>query len=178
MNELTDWLRRLITIIIIMGFIEMLTPENGLKKTVKLVIGLMVMVVLLQPLTRLFKIPFNSDRIAHWGQIQQPAAEEVLKRGLQMRERWQTSFNSQQRALVEEKIASVIGLIDEIELREVRFSDSTPGLSGVIVKVVPAVKGELSKTFKDKLNMKIEQSVRLACDFSKEQIEVIWDETS
>ena len=138
----------------------------------------MVMVVLLQPLTRLFKIPFNADRITHLSQIQQPTSEGVLERGLQMRERWQTSLNSQQRVVVEEKIASVIGLIDEIELREVWFSDLTPGHSGVTVKVVPADKGEFSKTFKDKLNMKIEQSIRLVCDFSKEQIEVIWDETS
>ena len=178
MNNLTDWLRQLITVIIVAGFIEMLTPENGLKKTVKLVIGLMVMLVLLQPLTRFFKLPLNLDGIVVMNQIphRQPA-EEVLERGLKMRDRWQKGFNSQQRALAEEKMASVIELIDDIELREIRFSDSS-GTLGVAVRVAPSVERSFSKTFKDKLTIKIQQSVRLVCNLPKEQIEVIWDENS
>ncbi len=176
-HNLTDWLRQLITIIIVAGFIEMLTPENSLKKTVKLVIGLMVMVVLLQPLTRFFKIPLVPDGIIHLNSIaNQQASQQVLERGLEMRHRWQAGFDIQQQALAEEKIISVIGLIDGIELREVRFSDSASGPLGVSIRVVPAVEGELSKDFEDKMTMKIRQSVRLVCNFSKEQIEVIWDE--
>ncbi|MGE5605002.1 MAG: stage III sporulation protein AF [Bacteroidota bacterium] len=177
MKNLTDWLRQLITIIIVAGFIEMMAPENSLKKTVKLVIGLMVMVVLLQPLTRFYKIPLNPDEIIHLGQIaDESASQKVLERGQQIRDRWQKGFNSQQQALAKEKIASVIGLIDDIELREVRFSDSRP--LGVIIRVSPAGERGFSKSIKDKLTTKIQRTVRLVDNFPKEQVEVIWDENS
>ena len=177
MDNLTGWLRQLITIIIVAGFIEMLAPENSLKKTVKLVIGLMVMVVLLQPLTRFYKIPLNPDAIAYLSQsAAKSASQQVLERGLEMRNRWQKGFNSQQLDLVKEKIASVIGLIDDIELREVRFADSISGPSGVSVRVAPTGELGFSKSSKDKLTEKIQRSIRLVCNFPKEQIEVIWDE--
>jgi len=177
MDNLTGWLRQLITIIIVAGFIEMLAPENSLKKTVKLVIGLMVMVVLLQPLTRFYKIPLNPDEIAYLSQsAAESASQQVLERGLEIRNRWQKGFNSQQLDLVKEKIVSVIGLIDEIELREVRFADSTSGPLGVAVRVAPTGERGFSKSLKDKLAVKIQRSIRLVCNFPKEQIEVVWDE--
>lgn len=177
MNNLTDWLRRLITIIIVAGFIEMLTPENSLKKTVKLVIGLMVMIVLFQPLTRFLKIPLNPDAILNLDRItHSQASQEVLERGLKIRRRWQTGFDSQKQALAKEKIAGVIGLFDDVELREVRFSDSTSGPLKVEIRVIHAAERDFSKTIKEKLAIKIKQSVRLVCNFSKEQIEVVWDE--
>lgn len=177
MDNLTGWLRQLITIIIVASFIEMLAPDNSLKKTVKLVIGLVVMVVLLQPLTRFYKIPLNPDEITYLSQsVVESASQQVLERGLEMRNRWQKGFNSQQLALVEEKIASIIGLIDDIELREVRFTQSISEPSGVAVRVVPTGKRGFSKSLKDKLTVKIQRSIRLVCNFPKEQIEVIWDE--
>lgn len=171
-------MRQLIILMIAAGFIEMLTPENSLKKTVKLVIGLMVMAVLLQPLTRLFKINMDPDAILSMSQsVVRQDSRQIVERGLQLRDRWQESFDLQQHALVKEKIESVVGLIDDIELREVRFFPSTTSRSSrVSIIVGPALDRGISKTCKDKLIQKIQKSVRLVCNIANEQIEVIWDE--
>lgn len=170
-------MQQLITTMIVVGFIEMLIPENNLKKTVKLVIGLMVMAVLLQPLTRFFKINMDPDAILTMSQsVIRQDSQQIVERGLQLRHRWQESFDSQQCDLAKEKIESIIGLIDDIELREVRFFTATPGHSRVTIKVVPALDRALPQTFKHKLSRKIQKSVRLVCNIANEQIEVIWDE--
>lgn len=176
-NNLSGWLRQLITVLVLAGFIEMLVPENSLKKAVKLVIGLMVMLILIQPLTRFFKIPIDLDQILSSSQgANDQASQQVIECGLQIRNQWEERFNSQQSALVEEKIESVIGLIDEIDLKELRFSKIKSGPSKVLVRVAPTFGKELSKTVKNKLTTKIQNSIRLVCNLSKEQIEVIWDE--
>lgn len=176
-NNLAGWLRELITVLILAGFIEMLVPENSLKKAVKLVIGLMVMLILIQPLTRFFKIPIDLDQILSSSQgANDQASQQVIERGLQIRNQWEERFNSQQSALVKEKIESVIGLIDEIDLKELRFSEVKSGHSKALVRVAPTFGKELSKTVKDKLTTKIQNSIRLVCNLSKEQIEVIWYE--
>lgn len=176
-NNLTEWLKQLITVLVLAGFIEMLIPENSLKKAAKLVIGLMVMLILIQPLIRCFKIPLDLDQILSTSQgVNHQATEAVLNRGLQIRNRWEKSFNSQQQQLAKERIESVLGLIDEIDLKETRFSDSSSETGLVIIEVAPAFSKELSKSVKDKLTLKIQNSVRLVCSLSKEQIEVVWDE--
>jgi len=178
-NNLADWLRQLITVLVLAGFIEMLAPENSLKKAVKLVIGLMVMLILIQPLTHFFKIPIDPDRVLSSSQgVKDQASQQVIERGLQIRNRWEERFNSQQRALVEEKIESVIGLIDGIDLKELRFFELKSGPSKALVRVAPAFGKKFSKTDKDKLTIKIQNSIRLVCNLSKEQIEVIWDENN
>ncbi len=179
MDNLTDWLRQLITALVLAGFIEMLVPENGLKKAVKLVIGLMVMLILIQPLTRVFKISIDLDQILSSSQgINDQASQQVLERGFQIRNRWEEGFNLQQRGLVAEKVESVIGLIDEIDLKEIRFLEFKSGSFRVLVRVAPAYGKELSKIVKDKLTIKVQNSIRLVCNLSKEQIEVIWDENN
>ena len=171
-------MRQLITLMIAAGFIEMLTPENSLKKTVKLVIGLLVMVVLLQPLTRFFKINMDPGAILSMSQSTiREDSQQIVERGLQLRGRWQKSFDSQQRALDKEKIESVIGLIDDIELREVQSFTSISGPSRVIIKVAPASDRRFFENSKNQLALKIQKSVRLVCNIAIEQIEVIWDES-
>ncbi len=50
MEAWRQWLRIITTLIILMGFFEMLIPENDLKKLTKLVMGLVIMLAILQPI--------------------------------------------------------------------------------------------------------------------------------
>lgn len=174
-TNLSQWLRQLITALLLAGFIEMLIPENGLKKTVKLVIGLLIMTMLIQPLAGLFKVSFDPDRIISLGQPpNNQAAQEVLKRGLEIRNRWRDSDNSRQHKFAQEKIESIIGLIDQIDLKEIRFIEQKSGPDRALIRVAPAGDREFSKTTKNKFALKIRNSVRLVHDVPNEQIEVIW----
>ncbi len=177
LKYLSDWLRQLIIALVLAGFLEMLIPENGLKKTAKLIFGLMVMLILIQPLLRIFKIPLEWDRIIIEERIGSGSdSRPVLDRGLQIREKWEKSFRAEQQKITGEKIRSIIGLIDEIDLLETRFVDSGSGPGAVLIKVVPAYGEDLSGSKKDQLAAKIKNSVRLVSDFSGEQIEVNWVE--
>lgn len=176
-DNLSQWLRQLVTALLLAGFIEMLIPENGLKKPVKLVIGLLVMTMLIQPLAGLFRVSLAPDRILSSGRgFNNQPARQVLERGLEIRNRWREGFDSRRQALAKEKIESIIGLIDEIDLKEIRFSKSKSGPDRVIIRIAPAAGREFSKRDQDKLGLKIRNSVRLVHDLSIEQIEVIWDE--
>lgn len=177
-NNITDWLRQLIIALILAGFIEMLIPENNLKKVTKLVMGLMVMLILVQPLIRFFKIPLELDQVLSLNATNNlHSSQQVLNRGLRIRNRWEKSFHSEQQALTKERIESIIGLIDKIDLKEMRLLDSGTGSCPVLIRVAPSSGVKLSAAEKDRLTLKIQNSVRLVCGLSKEQIEVIWDES-
>lgn len=51
---LSSWVRNIIYIIIFIVFLEVLLPNNSMRKYVKAVAGLLVIVVILTPFTRLF----------------------------------------------------------------------------------------------------------------------------
>lgn len=176
---LTEWLRQLITVLLLAGFIEMLIPDNNLKKPVKLVIGLIVMVIMIQPLITIFKVRFDPERILSPSQaVSHQSSRQVLERGLKIRNRWQGHINTEQRKMAVAKINGVLGLIDEIEIKAIRFSETASETPGVLIIVVPALGRKFSDLVIDKLTRKIKNSVRLVCELSNEQIEVIWDESN
>lgn len=176
-TNLSQWLRQLITALLLAGVIEMLIPENGLKKPVKLVIGLLIMTMLIQPLAGLFKVSIDLDRIISSNRnFPNQTGQEVIKRGLEIRNRWRDSNNSRQYKLVQEKIESIIGLIDEIDLKEVRFLEQSSGPDRALIRIAPTGGKKFSKTDQNKFALKVRNSVRLVHNFANEQIEVIWVE--
>lgn len=176
-DNLAQWLRHLVTALLLAGFIEMLIPENSFKKPVKLVIGLLTLTILIRPLAGLYKVSLDPDRIISSSRnLPNQTGQRVLERGLEMRNRWRESFNSRQQALAKEKLESIIGLIDEVDLKEICILEQKSGSDRVIIKIAPAAGREYSRMDKAKLGMKIRNSVRLVHDLSTEQIEVIWDE--
>lgn len=56
-----EWLRLLITLVIIIGFFEMLLPANDLKKLAKLVAGLVLMLAVLQPVLAIVNLNWVSS---------------------------------------------------------------------------------------------------------------------
>lgn len=55
MAALSDWVRRLALLVIVVGFLELLAPSNGLKRYVRLVAGFLVLTAVLSPLLALVK---------------------------------------------------------------------------------------------------------------------------
>lgn len=179
MGYLNEWLRQLITVLLLAGFIEMLIPDNNLKKPVKLVIGLAVMVMMIQPLLNLFKVRFDPELILSASQtVNHQTSQQVLERGLKIRSRWQGHLNTQQRKIAGDRISRVLGLIDEISINEIRFPETASGTLEALIKVVPAPGRNFTNEVKDKLTLKIKNSIRLVAELSNEQIEVIWDESN
>ena len=64
-EDLSYWVKNIIYIIFFIVFLEILLPNNSMRKYVKVVGGLLVMVVILSPLTKFINKEINlSDVIA------------------------------------------------------------------------------------------------------------------
>lgn len=63
MDFLVQWLRMLVGTAIIMGFLELILPEGDLRGFVRVVMGLLMILVLLQPLGGLLRADLNLERL-------------------------------------------------------------------------------------------------------------------
>lgn len=59
MEFISNWVKNIVYIIIFIVFLEIILPNNSMRKYVKVVAGLLVMVVILTPFTQLFNRHFN-----------------------------------------------------------------------------------------------------------------------
>jgi stage III sporulation protein AF len=64
-GELRTWIIGICTTVIFITAIEMILPNNSLKKYAKFVLGLILMAVLVNPIIRLFDKGFNIDDYAN-----------------------------------------------------------------------------------------------------------------
>lgn len=63
MTSLEEWLKRLIGTTVILGFLELILPEGEMHRFARMVLGLLVLFVMLQPLAALIHQSPNFDRI-------------------------------------------------------------------------------------------------------------------
>ena len=60
MEFITDWIAQIIIFILLATIIDLLIPNIGMKKYIKLVIGLILILILLAPIFALFKLDIES----------------------------------------------------------------------------------------------------------------------
>src|SRR5690554_3440766 len=58
-EDLSYWVKNIIYIIFFIVFLEILLPNNSMRKYVKVIAGLLVMVVILTPITKLINSNLN-----------------------------------------------------------------------------------------------------------------------
>ncbi|HLR71398.1 MAG TPA: stage III sporulation protein AF, partial [Pseudogracilibacillus sp.] len=54
MDALVNWVTQIIMFILLASIIDLLTPESAMKKYIKLVVGLLLILILMQPIFSLF----------------------------------------------------------------------------------------------------------------------------
>jgi stage III sporulation protein AF len=54
-EALSEWVRRLVLLVLVLSFLELLAPPNGLKKCVRLVAGFLVLTAVMEPLVALVR---------------------------------------------------------------------------------------------------------------------------
>lgn len=176
MEQIAEWLKRIVTIIIFAGFLEMLLPNNNLKGVTRLVLGLLVMVILLQPLVNVFKIPLDIESAFDGnGRTEpiQPATGEIIQTGQKLRDNWKTLFKEKDAQRLKARIKQALALIDGIQIIEVFIDDD-----GVAVKkITVAAHSNQPRTLQEEnnLNDQIRKILYLTINLPEEQIEVKWD---
>lgn len=87
MTWLSDWLREIILIVLIATFVELLLPSNSFHRYVKVVISLLILLVILQPIVRIFQSEWDLNHLLEQGtysmsaQPDVPSLRSILKEG-------------------------------------------------------------------------------------------------
>ncbi|WP_134698839.1 stage III sporulation protein AF [Ammoniphilus sp. YIM 78166] len=62
--ELSQWLQTIILIVLIATFLDMLLPNTGMQRYVRLVMGLLILLTIITPLLQFFQKDLSADKIA------------------------------------------------------------------------------------------------------------------
>jgi stage III sporulation protein AF len=177
MEQIAGWLKRLIVMVILAGFIEMLLPDNQLRNVTKLVFGLVIMVFMIQPVTKLMNLPLSLaeslSRIP--GENAVPATAQVLRAGIRMRSQWQMRYNRTNQHHLEENLKKVFGLL-EVKLRQVDCDYRDSRLIKVKIMAEPVLGKVIRSDSLRRLDQKIRRAVRLFTGLNEDQVEVRWGE--
>jgi stage III sporulation protein AF len=177
MGQVAEWLQKIIAVIILAGFLEMLLPNNELKNVTKMIMGLLIMMIVIQPLVKIFDLPQKVS----WSlpSISEPESNsttrQIIQRGLKMRESWTVSLNEQNKAILERKLKNIIGLIDEVHLENIALNFQGDQLVRATLKIRSLKRGPLQTVIVKRMQSKVIDSVQLLTNLTEDQIEVIWD---
>jgi stage III sporulation protein AF len=136
MPEIADWIKKIIAILVLAGFLEMILPSNELKGVTKMMIGLLIILIIVQPLLKIFKLPniiLNSAPVAVEAGI--PGMDfqgtgRIIKEGLAIRTGLTAELQKRNQEIFIEKIKISVRLIDEVTLVDLKTIFNDPGLSG------------------------------------------------
>jgi stage III sporulation protein AF len=177
MEQIAGWLKRLIVMVVLAGFIEMLLPDNQLRNVTKLILGLVIMVLMIQPLTNLMNLPSvlaeSLFRVPGGGAV--AATERVVREGIRMRQQWQMRYNRTNQRYFEENLKKVLSLL-EVKLDHVDCDYRDSRLIKVKIVVEPVAGKLIRSNFLRQLDQKVRRAVRLFTGIDEDQVEVRWGE--
>jgi stage III sporulation protein AF len=206
MTEIADWIKKIIAVLILAGFLEMILPNNELKGVTKMMIGLLIILIIVQPLFKIFNLPTTILNSVS-GVVEAdtsgnglPATRRIIKEGLAIRNGWTLDIQKRNQEILTEKIKTSIGLIDGVKLLDVKmefhnlptsstvFSGTTDltgygGLKKIKLRVRFTDSGSgrqfsLASFQREKrlVERRIRDTIQLFSNLTDDQIEVIWDE--
>ncbi|HEX3047745.1 MAG TPA: stage III sporulation protein AF [Bacillota bacterium] len=185
LTQITEWLKQIIAAVFLAGFLEMLLPNNELKGATRMIMGLLIMMILIQPLVKIFKMPTEllwsmpETIIGTEPRRVLPSANDLIKQGKRIREQWasaQTPDLAQDpHVTLENKLRTMIAMIDEVTLRELTPVYRDGELTGVKLKVAAAKAKISDPQLKKTVERRLYQSVALFSNLPQSRIEVLWD---
>jgi stage III sporulation protein AF len=194
MPEIADWIKKIIAILVLAGFLEMILPNNEFKGVAKMMIGLLIILIIVQPVLQIFKLPttiLNSIPAAveaDYTKKNSLSTNQIIKEGLAVRAGWIGKIEKHNQEILIDKIKLSVGLIDGVQLLDtnVEWNDPDPtgftGLKKVYLRVKwagPQTKGHFSPASFQReeplVGRRIRDTIKLFSNLSDEQIEVIWD---
>lgn len=178
MELLAGWIKSIIAAIVLAGFLEMLLPNNELKGVTRMVMGLLIILILAQPLLKVFNISQElTQALPGWQNESDPATTgQIVTKGLNLRNQWLEQFAGNQQQAYEERIARLLRLSDGIAVREVRVVMAKQTVQSVSVAVRARSGTKLDGAQRAEWTAKLDESIQLVCPVTKERIEVVWDE--
>ena len=127
MDELKKWIYTIVVVIVFVTFIEMLMPNSSIKKYTRLILGLIVMTIVLQPLFSFIKKDFSlsGDSFKFQKQldsvyIKKQASDIDAKQSSEITKQYIENLKKQviqlaKRELGDREVKAVIEIIDDIK---------------------------------------------------------------
>jgi stage III sporulation protein AF len=173
--QIAVWLKHLIAMVILAGFLELVLPDNQLKNVTKLILGLAIMLFLLQPLSSFYQLPATlaGAMAGAFSRAQAtPGTAQVIREGLMLRQKWRRDFEKEARHGLEAKLQKLFTLFEEAVLQRVTCRYEGTRLRQVKLVVEPAARHEI----RPYLKRQIIRSVQLVTELPPDQIEITWGE--
>lgn len=139
MSALKELVRSLAVIIIFTSFIEMLLPNSKMRNYVRLVLGLFVVVIILNPVLAFLGSPDNFTTQAWIEPSRTQDLENILNNAQEISAVSQQTILEDYTTKIEQQIAAIVKLIPEISNAQVMVrlkQDNTQNPWGDIDKVV------------------------------------------
>jgi stage III sporulation protein AF len=175
---LAGWLKSVVAAMVLAGFLEMLLPNNELKGVTRMVMGLLIILVLAQPLLKVFHLPQELEmNLPELQTDSGPAGtSRIVAEGLNLRNQWLTQFGAGRREAYEARIGKLLKLVEGIQVERTQVVMEGGTVQSVGVAVRPRSGADWDRTRRAALTEEISDSIQLVCPVQKERIEVIWDE--
>lgn len=179
MEQLGAWIKPIIAMIILAGFLELILPDNQLEKVTKLILGLVILMFLLQPLTRLLNLPsaLAGSLLGTAGQNRAgPATGQVIREGLKMRDFWLREYRTERQNYLQSKLEQIITIFTGVKLQNVSCDFEGIRLKRVMVTVASLNKMVTRPGTLQKQTQQIIRSVQFVTGLNQDQIDVRWGE--
>jgi stage III sporulation protein AF len=173
METIREIIRGIAIIIIFAGFLEMLLPDNEMRRYIQLVVGLFVIVSVISPLTKLVSLGGNLD-VAAWQPVTNNTAQ-IIDKGKQI------AVNEQERLLagtqgrVLAQISALAKLHSEVEKVGVKILQPRNATEGDKVQIqLTFVKGIGIKQ-KASIADKVKETITAFFNYPAENILLTWE---
>lgn len=177
METVGEWLKPIIGMIILAGFFEVILPDNQLKGVTKMILGLVIMLFLMRPLTRILNVPAliagSMPRLSG-EQMTVSDTGRIIREGERLRGGWYKENRAQAEQELRDNLEQVVGLFDGVELQKVDCQFKASGLERVKVRVKAAPRLRVGSKTQESVTRKLNRAVQLFTRLNQDQIEICW----
>lgn len=147
MEALKEWVRTLAMLLILASCLELLVPMGGMKKYVRMAMGLLVMLSMINPLFAFLGQPVDLDPAVFAPQTEArlPSLDEIMAEASRFREKTEALALEQTRSRVEEEAARAARSVEGVADAQVEAAlAADPGgytLERITVVITPGRRG-------------------------------------
>lgn len=176
MGEITVWVKQIVAVTIIAGFLEMMLPDNRLKGVTKLIMGLMVIMMMIRPVTVLLHLPveYNGslENITTASPPHNLQTKTLIERGNKLRREWNGVYRQKYEKVTSQKIKKALNAAGLGRLLRLKLDYRGDDLKRVILTLAPSDATPSSPNIPQ--TTQVVRLVSAVTDWEEEQIEVIW----
>ncbi|UFJ42919.1 stage III sporulation protein AF [Brevibacillus humidisoli] len=152
MEWFTLWLKKIILLVLLAAFLDLILPNTSLQRYVKMVMGLIILLTIMSPVFTLFRIPPEelALRLSSYQQEFEardepnPQWESLSKKLMQQQdEQMERYVSGQMESLIRQQVLSAYGIeVSSVDVRFRQSGESTPDIEAITVVVSEDKGGE------------------------------------